>query len=83
MTIFTHVSAECMSSTKCSSVMEFAEANGLEVVGCGIDCGMMALVVYGNANTASKIVPFVHDINGGNYCKAELISEEEFEELCQ
>lgn len=82
MDIYTRVSAECMSSTLCESVMEFAEANDLEVIGCGIDSGMMTLVVYGNANTASKIVPFVHDLNGGNYCLAELVSEEEVEEYC-
>lgn len=82
MNIFTRVSAECMSSTKCGSVMDFTEENGLEVIACGIDCGMLTLIVYGNANTASKIVPFVHELNGGNYCMAELVSEEEVEN-CQ
>lgn len=74
------ISAERMTIANTNQVVEFAENSNLDVIGVGNIFGMMQLFVQGNATDISKIVPFVHGINGGNYCEAELIGEEEIED---
>jgi hypothetical protein len=77
-----HVEAERIPYAKLNQLITFAESIGVEVITCFMDNYLKDfghIVFIGDQPAADQITAFAHQLNGGSYCLAKTITEQDID----
>lgn len=82
MVNYFHINAERMSYSKAGQLLEQAREL-TEVITCYMDPVMsnyVHIVFTGNQSTADQVKAIVHQLNGGNHCEVNTITEQQLDD---